>query len=67
MLGLMEYVLRDTNDADFTKMTALLIQLAHKSAVIGVVQQVFQYEQTGLTPRVFKFHWHAFVIKDVQI
>jgi hypothetical protein len=44
MLGLMEYVLRDKDDADITMMTAFRKQIAHKSAGIGVVQQVVQYE-----------------------
>jgi len=44
MLGLMKYVLRDNDDADITMMTAFRKQIAHKSAGIGVVQQVIQYE-----------------------
>ena len=42
MLGLMEYVLRDKDDADIM-MTAFCKQIAHKSTWIGVVQQVHQY------------------------
>jgi hypothetical protein len=67
MLGLVEYVLRDKDDANIKMTTAFRIQMAHKSAGIGVVQQVVQYEYTGLSPHVFKFQWHAFVITDVQI
>ena len=44
MLGLMEYVLRDKDDADITMMTASRKQITHRSAVIGVVQQFVLYE-----------------------
>jgi len=44
MLGLMEYILRDKDDADITMMTAFRKQIAHKSTLIGVVQQIIQYE-----------------------
>ena len=44
MLGLMEYVLRDKDDADVTMMIAFRKQITHKSAGICVVQQVVQYE-----------------------
>jgi hypothetical protein len=44
MLGQMEYVLRDMDDADVTMMTALRKQIAHKSTGIDVVQQIIQYE-----------------------
>ena len=40
----MEYILRDKDDADITMMAAFRKQIAHKSAGIGVVQQVVQYE-----------------------
>ena len=41
---MMEYVLRDKDDADITMITASRKQIAHKSAGIGVVQQIIQYE-----------------------
>ena len=44
MLGMMEYVLRDTDDAYIAKMTAFRKQIAHKSTGIGVVQQIIEYE-----------------------
>ena len=44
MLGLMECVLRDKDDAYITMMTAFRKQITHKSAGISVVQQVVQYE-----------------------
>jgi hypothetical protein len=44
MLGLMEYVLRDKDDAYITMMTAIRKQITHKSAGIGVVQKFVQYE-----------------------
>jgi len=63
----MKYVLRDKDDADITMITASRKQIAHKSAGIGVVQQIIRYEYTEPTPKVFIIHWHAFVITDVQI
>ena len=44
MVVLMDYVLRDKDEADITMMTAFRKQIAHKSTGIGVVQQVIQYE-----------------------
>ena len=66
MLELMKYVLRDKDEADIT-MTAFRKQIAHKSTRIGVVQKFILYEWTRLNPRLFKIHWHSFVIRDVQI
>ena len=42
MLGLMEYVLRDKDDADVTMMIAFRKQMTHKSSGIGVVKQFVQ-------------------------
>jgi hypothetical protein len=44
MLGLMEYVLRDKDDAYITMMTAFRKQITYKSAGMGVVQRVVHYE-----------------------
>ena len=44
MLGLMEYVPRDKDDAVITMITAFRKQIAHKSSGIGVVQHIIQYE-----------------------
>ena len=44
MPGLMEYVLHDKDGADITMMTAIRKQITNKSAGMGVVQQVVQYE-----------------------
>ena len=44
MLGLMEYILRDKDEANIAVMTAFLKQIAHKPNGIDVVQQVVQYE-----------------------
>jgi len=40
----MEYILRDKDDVHFTMMTEFRKQIAHKSAGIGVVQQVVPYK-----------------------
>ena len=44
MLGLMEYVLREKDEADITMMSGFRKQIAHKSTGIGVFQQIIQYE-----------------------
>jgi len=41
---MMEYVLRDKDDADITMIAPFRKQIANKSAGIGIVQQVVQYE-----------------------
>ena len=67
MLGLMKYILCDKDEADILMMTVFRKQIAHTSNGLCVVPQVIQYELTRLIPLVFKIHWNAFVIKDVQI
>ena len=67
MLGLLKYVLRYKDDADITMVAAFGKQIAHKSAGIGFVQQVIQYEYTRLNLWVFKIHRHAFVITNFEI